>query len=179
MWTAIFGLIGVIVGALLTAWLTACWSRRNWQLQRVTEAYANMFVEGRREIALLQHIDIYHVMEPNWAGAAESSFKKLGGKIDSAFLRHQEECWFLERNENLRKRLDVIRDGYEKYRSHAILQGIQSLSEAAPKEKQDRQSHKLRELRQKEIDEYDGPNGEELLSQLDELREVLAKKYFH
>ncbi|KKL86838.1 hypothetical protein LCGC14_1940750, partial [marine sediment metagenome] len=46
-------------------------------------------------------------------------------------------------------------------------------------EKEDRQFHMLCNSRQRIIDEYEGPKGDELLSQLDELREVLAKKYYH
>jgi hypothetical protein len=142
-----------------------------------------MLVEGRREIALLQNIKqntkIDAMIGLDDVSAIKSSFKKLGDKIDSAFLSHLEECWLLERDEDLRRLLDDTRVGYEKYRLHAFWVGILSLSEAMPEEKKNIQLSKLRELGQSKIDEYKGPTGKELLLQLGGLRKVLARTHYH
>ena len=172
-------LIGGLAVAFLAPWLSSRWSRRNWQLQKAAEAYVGLFPEGRREIAFVQHIAVGHAFDMNPDESIESSSQKLGAKIDSRFLRYLDECWLLEREAKLGNQLDAIRKGYEKYRLYAKLQAELTRSENVPEEKKTKQFEKYVNRMEKEIDTYTRPNGEELLSQLDELREVLAKKYFH
>ena len=80
--SALAGLLGVVVGVLLTAW----WQRRNWQLQKAVESFAALYEAGRREITLCAHFG-----EKAWGDpqSREQGFRqRLGAPIESNFLRH-------------------------------------------------------------------------------------------
>ena len=179
MLPAIFGLLGVVAGCFLSAWLTAYWSKRNWQLGKAAEAYANLFPTGRREIILLKHIGGGHILSQNCIQELDSSLKRLGGKIDSAFLRYLQEAWFFEKDAYLQNRISDLQSSFENYWDYCRLWAEQSAAQHIPIKERDYTFNAMHEERQKMIDEYKGPNGEQLLSQLDELKNDIAKKYFH
>ncbi len=175
MCSVIIGFLHSIGAFFLKQWLKYFSSRRNWQFKKATKAYEKLFVAGREEIMLLGRIsNVAEVCEGYQKDEIWPLRKRLKGTIDSAFLQIIRECWLLEKESCLRDSLKEIRKGYNQYREH-----VTEKADALCEHDLQKTGEMLLRKTENRIYEYKGPSANNLFAQLDNLREDVAKKYFH
>lgn len=173
--TALVGLLGVLVGALLSSLL----QRRNWQRQEAMKAYAALFAEGEREIQLCDAI--------GYAGAVgddaliDAADDQLPGFADSPFLQFLARCWLLERNSDIRQ---CISDLEPKFRDMARACRASAQTWKLEQELESEGNASMRKMRQQKLALVrrradTGPQSEDVRQLLEDLRASVARKYFH
>ncbi len=178
--TALVGLLGVLVGALLSSLL----QRRNWQLQEAAKAYARLFVVGDEAMRLMNSLAIAidklaAEVEPPATVRSRSKEDpqikreyeyvcemRMGFRgTENRELRHlMKHAWMLERDSEIRT---LIRNAESQYAHDALTLEMQF--------------GKLKDKRQDVTDEQVRKRApvNRWFDTMDELRNRVAAKYFH
>jgi len=104
--TALVGLVGVLVGVLLSFFL----QRRLWQTQEAMKAYSELFAVGDETLRRCNNvaciIDNFNIEEAHKENAL---FRQ---QYDPVFRRMLRQCWMLERDVATRARIEEIQQKY-------------------------------------------------------------------
>lgn len=172
---ALIGFMGVLVGAGLATRR----DQRNWRLQEAMKAYAALFPAGRKEIELCGSLAFGGDIGND--EMIEVAREKQPALVDSPFLQLLSQCWLLETDEGIRAALEDIGENYGACRiaagfsvKHWRLQ--KALGQTT--NPQDRAQidkgleHALERSEQ-------GPEADDVLTALDQLKQNVATRYFH
>ena len=176
----LFGIIGVVVGASLTAF----WNRRNWQLGKLCESYAAFFVEGDREVTICEKIRQLSRLTNSDGASATRFYEEIGAPVDSRFLQLLEQCELLERKPEFR---EMIGDLAEEY---GIFYGIMVDRHGLAKDRRQpkatdpiaaQQQQKMIEFGEEDLQkrELTGSKATDVRRQIQELRKRVASVHFH
>jgi len=178
--TALVGLLGVLVGALLSSLL----QRRNWQLQEAAKIYARLFAVGDEAMRLMNtlQINIDNLASTVQPPATVYLRSKDNAEVGSAYARITnmkndfrasenrefrqllKHAWMLERDPGIRALIEKVETEYQN--DYVTLTMC---------------FDKLLDRRQKEIDRQIAtrPMVDRWFGALDRLRTSVAAKYFH
>jgi type II secretory pathway pseudopilin PulG len=178
--TALVGLLGVLVGALLSSLL----QRRNWQLQEAAKIYARLFTVGDEAMRLMNTLQInidnlaatvqppatvyLRSKENADVGGAYAHITKMRddfrGSENREFRHLLKHAWMLERNPGIRALIEKV-DG--EYQNDCVTLEMHF--------------GKLHDKRQNEIDGQVAkrPAVDRWFGALDRLRTSVAIQYFH
>lgn len=155
--TALVGLLGVLVGVLLSFFL----QRRLWQTQEAMKAYSELFAVGdetlRRCNTVLGLIGVDTTRE------AHEQDRILRQEYDPAFRRLLRQSWMLERDPGIRQKIEGFQQKYLDCKVGLDMR----LGEASDKRKD----------LQEQIAKTPWPDS--LFSLLESLQREVAAKYFH
>jgi hypothetical protein len=172
MESAVFGLLGVIVGGFITTALAAYWQRKNWHLQELLKAYAALFEAGFREVQICQSILGSGAVGEK--ALVERGEKMLGATIESQFLQAISQCRLLEPDSSLRNRLDDLDRDYRSCRD-GVLASADLEGRSFQGQTQARTDAQINRL-EREVEKYAKPK--DVKKHLLELREVIGSRYF-
>ncbi len=174
METALFGILGVLVGTWLTMW----WQHHNWKLQEAMKSYSAMFPAGMREIKICGSLE--YGSDFGNDQIIERAKQMQPASIDSPFITLLMQCWLLEKDKGIRSALDSLDTGYKACRLDArfSIQEWQLTGRLHEEEGRAKHAEIERNLERLAKREKKGPSSEHLLKQLDVLRKKVAKKYF-
>ena len=154
--TALVGLVGVLVGVLLSFFL----QRRLWQTQEAMKAYSELFAVGDETLRRCNDVLIL-IGEPE---QAHEHNRILHEEYDPTFRRLLRHCWMLERDASVRQKIEGFQQKYIDCKVGLNLR----LAEAADKRKG---------LLQQQIAQKPPPDS--LFPLLESLQREVAAKYFH
>ena len=188
--TGLVGLVGVLVGVLLSFFL----QRRLWQRQEATKAYAALFALGEEALQMGTSIEgrildanrkILEAIQSQKAGPSayksDSSlvelqesvrlrYEKFGREAHLKLLQATAQCWLLERDSETRDHIKQFQEHYLaiKVALRMRFENIQIDWYSEGKCSNERQ----RRLEQR-------PHFDQLFDELGALREWVAGKHFH
>ena len=102
--TALVGLVGVLVGVLLSFFL----QRRLWQTQEAMKAYSELFAIGDETLRSWNTLASGEGDEVHVQGL-------LRDKHDPAFRRVLQQCWMLEKDASIREQIGRLQRTYSDY----------------------------------------------------------------
>lgn len=182
MWALLAAIVGFIGGVVLTR-LTALLQRKNWQHQECLRAYAEMFATGeetlRRYGMLFARLDNLNALVGNSTlkemasknpgfqsdyDMIEATHRELRSTHDAKFRSAMDQCWLLERNQELRTRIEKFGEDYEACK-RGLLWRYGQLHDTGKTDYQKRAEQSL--------------HPDQLSTALKQLRKAVAAEHFH
>ncbi len=106
--TARVGLVGVLVGVLLSFFL----QRRLWQTQEAMKAYSELFATAEETLMICNGI-IEYIDNDLFAEAREQN-AQFRQEHDPVLHRLLRQCWMLERDAGIRERIEDVQHRYQR-----------------------------------------------------------------
>lgn len=175
MVSALVGLVGVLVGSMVTMVL----QHYNWLREERLRAYAALFPKGIRELTICESLE-YAGMTGN-DEMIDLSGDKQPSLVDSPFLESLTKCWLLETDSNIRASIEKIEETYKGCRLTATRSVTEWRLQIAEQEATEADVRKqLHEKRERLLDRSDeGPDPGEVIKQLQELKVTVGRIAFH